>query len=1346
MAVIFKYLNAFNNFNLDPQVQQKLMVIIDQLLAILEPAHAYHNQLSDQLQPFYDQLIKNLSAKSDFVKTNEAWFLNLYHVFTKNKDINVAFINLVKSFVHELIEHKEQYKTAIDLNAYLAAFIKNSLTNNDNVLKDFFVAIFNNLKDLQVFDLLVDQFSLIGDPLNNSEKSQLIKQLDLVVKKIPHLEFYNDNLTKLLTLVKNNFAQFLQKDATSLKNFWTNDFNKLENWLNLLQILTSEDLDVGVIEQILSIVIPHIDLNKILKLLQPNTSETPSTTNESVNVSEILKQVFGVLNNLSKNKYLTDSTVQKIHHLISKIVEAVIANTSVKNYFVDTISKLILNVNLDAIIQLDEQQKTDLFNKIFERVYNDQNVQSLIVHLVQFIVENAVDYQNQTDIYGLINYVFAHHKETIKTDINQIIGSVLDDDVISEQLSYIVFNVVTKKCPDQILHQNFVDLQTLIKAISKNLTKTFIYQNILNNVLEICASSTDIHYIQDMIEQKTQSTKLFAQKILGFNSQTQYASMVADVLQILEITDLDVHVLTHGVIAVINEINFTELLKKPTDNPSPTTPAEHQPLSKVNEYYAYIHALLAYNLSTDAKNKGKQIVHTLVDVMQNKAMGENGFLSNMFDALSVQLANTLTTQVPLLEPLKADYEHLFASIFKNKDLITDLTNELKRFVDKFIDDANLYANINNLGSLISEIIKLNKTEVISSLKKIISKHLRPNSPIIQELSEAFVKTTKTALKLPELSKDDHDKIARLILVFVPHIFDLQIVNKTLDIGITFLQDNMHAIIDEDTNFKNLFDQHFVQKVKQPDFIAEAIELVKYDQLNLIDFLDVLLRLIPYEKYKEIFDPVLLKPTNNTSTTESNQNNKADPLTSVFKTIAYILKTDVLKQQDNVLKLKTTLKGLINKFLKSAPLSRYVIDVLQNKFTQTLVDKTGVSDTETRRFIQGAYSWFRDSALLQKILNSLIDDVFKYKNVYADLLMNKNYKEVLNNFISHNYEAHLKQDIFDFVVDFVISKPTTRYLALLMFNKLKLENTNEQDIETVAAFIVQVMKHIKEFDFLRKPIELIQDLFKEQKLATFDEVNIKKISDIISLYITSDTTQFAKILAHTTYVHNDDRKIHVIYVANLINLVFEKSPLTQYENLSADQPLYNGLHERNLVEKNFLNEIIAKGKPPEGITGSDPLGAITTLAEQMWKADEEFFRNNPNLTYLDESPYYRAMFRLTLTILWYAHETYFRGVTGGVWWNAFWGANGIGIVGKALSGKTAYGENRVWNNIFGDYSSNKSVYKFEQTYRDFDYIYFITCWRSKPHLRPEITTNYNHNKVNYIFESIKRGRPINRQKR
>ncbi|MCV3754093.1 GDSL-type esterase/lipase family protein [Ureaplasma zalophigenitalium] len=1343
--LIFKYINAFNHLTLEPSVQTKLLKIIDYLLAVLEPTHSYHNQLSDQLEVFYQQLIKNLSSNNQFIKTNESWFINVYNVLMKNQEINQALVNLMKNCLHEMIEHKSEYQSASDFNAYLSQFIQKNIANNKNAIKNFFVVIFNNLKNLQVFDLLIDQFPQIGDSLNATEKNELINYLDLVVKKIPELEFYKDNMDKLLELAQNNFAEFLDKNTTSLKNFWTTEFNQLNNWLNILQILTFEDLDVNVLENIFNIILPHIDVNKIINLLKSNT---PANTAEiqPTNISQTLDLVFKILNNLSKNKYLTDSTVQKMRHLISKIIEGVMANSSVKNYFVNSISKMILNINLDSIFQLNQQQKTDLFNKLFERVYNDPNVQGLIVHLAQFTIENAANYQNQTNLYGLINYVFANHKEVLQNDINQIIISVLNDDVFSEQLSYIVFNVVTKKQPDQILHQNFVDLQTLIKAISQNLTKTLVYQKILGNVLDLCASNADVHYLQAMIEQEVNATKLFTQKILGFDPQTQYAALVADTLQILEIADLDVNVLTHGVVAVINEINWSDLLNRPINNENqPSTPK--QPLSRVNDYYAYIHALLAYNLSPDAKNKGKQIVRTLVDVIQNKAMGENGFLINMFDVLSQQLANTITTQVPLLEPLKNDYQQLFAQIFQNKELVTDLTNELKRFVDKFIDDANLYAKVNGLGSLISEIIKLNKTEVISTLKKIISKHLRPNGSIIQALSEAFVKTTSVALKLPALSQDDHDKIARLITVFVPHIFDLQIVNKTLDEAIGFLQEHIHAIIDEDASFKDLFQQHFVEKVKQPAFIAEAIELVKYDQSNLIDFLDVLLRLIPYEKYKEIFDPVFLKTpdTTNEPNTSVPADNK-DPLTQVFKTIAYILKTDVLKQQDNVLKLKATLKGLINKFLKSEPLSHYVIDVLQNKFTKTLVNKTGVSDAETRRFIQGAYSWFRDSALLQKILNSLIDDVFKYKNIYADLLMDKNYKEVLNNFIGHNYEAHLKQDIFDFVVDFVVAKPTTRFLALLMFDKLKLQNTNENDIEIVANFIVQVMKHIKEFDFLRKPIELIQDLFKEQKLATFEEANLKKISDIISRYITSDKTQFAKILAHTTYVHNDSKKIHVIYVANLINLIFEKSPLVAYENLSAEQPLYNGLHERNLVEKSFISEIIAKGQPPEGITGSDPLGALTTLSENMWKADEEFFKANPQLTFLDESPYYRAMFRLTLTVLWYAHETYFRNVTGGIWWNAFWSANGIGIVGKALSGKTKYGENRVWNNIFGDYSSNKSVWRFEQSYRDFDFIYFISCWRSQQRLRPEITTQNNHNKVNYIFESIKRGRPINRQKR
>ncbi|MCV3743301.1 SGNH/GDSL hydrolase family protein [Ureaplasma sp. ES3154-GEN] len=1367
--VIFNYIKVFNNHSLNENVKTKLQTIVNNLLSILKTDHLYHEQLVNLLAPFYNQLITILGQKVPFIAEHKTWWISFYAQLMQNDAIWNSFSALVKKLFADYLDNKQAY-TQDSWQTLLSEFVKQNIQNDKNLIKDLIVQTLSNLKELNIYQFAIDQFTLIGDELDAPTQTTLINALEPVINKIPTLKIFNDGLDKVIELAQTNFMSFLNNDFSSLKTYWTNDFNTLTNWLNLLEVLTRDDLNIQDLNTIIHTLVSKISVQKIQDLVsQKVDSSATDEQTETLDINNVLGQIFKIINNLVKNQYFNESTKTKIHTLLTTLLNAVFENTNIKSYLATTISEFVLKLNLDSFITLTAVQKQDLVQKIIEQVYKNEHFKNLLTHFVQNLLSTQQDFKDKTDFWGLVNFWFTNQKTTIKEDINHLIQSIFNDDIISEQVSYFIFNIATYKAPEEIKHQNFVDLKALIKVIANNITRTSIYQDTLDALLNVFASSTDIVLVKNFIEKKIDASQLFVRKIFNYDENKEYADTVAKVLQILELNDLDVNIIATGAIALVNEIDWNRIFKNDsviklspenstsTENSSNVTTinqgTDPQPIAKVNNYYKYVKALFEFQLSNTAKDKGKEVVNKLVDVLQTKALSPGGFLTNLFKDLGIKLSSLIIQEIPLLSNLQTDFQDLFATLFNNQAMIVDLTDQLKYFVDKFIDDAQNYRSTNTFGQLVKEVLKLNKTEFIIKIKDVFKKHFVANSPIITKLSDVFVKTVKKLLNLPDLNEEDRSKIANIIKVFIPHVFDLEIISKTLDHFVNFLENNAEKMIDEEQNFTSLFKTNVLPEITKPEYLANVIELIKYDDSTLINFMDVLLKLIPYEQYKKMFDPILLKVTsiNNQDTVDQNETtNKPSPFALVLKTIAYVLKANVLKDQQNQNKLKETTKQLINKFLKSEHLSRYVIDVLQNKFTNLLVEKTGIASDETQRFISGAYSWFRDSEILQKILRLFIDDVFKYKDTYADLLLNNEPLNVINNFIDHNFEAHLKEDILNFVINFVTSNATTRYVAKIMFNKLKLEGTNENDIEIVANLIKQVMKHIRSFDFLIKPVEKIQSIFKEHKLATFQPDHLAEIASIVNKYITGDPMQFTKILSFTSHIDNDQSKIHVIYLANFINLIFEKSPLVNYDNLSTNQPLFFAMHRNNIQTKNFINEIIPHSTPPSElkITGANPLEAIKTFSYNMWKADENFWNRNRNLTYKDESPYHRAMFHITLAVLWFAHETYFRDVGAGVWWNAVWGANGVGIVGKNLSGgaTSGYAADRVWNDIFGDYSPTKSARSYEWGYRDFDYLYMITYWNSKRNLKNNIKVeNKNRNKVNYIFESMKRGRPASRQR-
>ncbi|EDT49613.1 conserved hypothetical protein [Ureaplasma urealyticum serovar 13 str. ATCC 33698] len=1343
--VYFNYLKALVEHNFSESAKTKLKEIVKLFVTdVMNDNHEDHfwkttsSFVSEKLS---DLLIKKVQALS----TQKNEYRQLINNLLSGNDFKQVVQNLVIEGFAKIINHQEQLKNAQDFGDLIQKIINIDDSWIKNQLKQLLNAIVKNVNltkatSTAIINSYLNYFEIKN--LSEENKNTLINIFDKILKQVPNLSYLQNIVDQSVDFLKTNIQALINNQ--SLKDDVWNDFiNKnvtdISALSNLLEIFKTNEITSSEWNQLITILVDHAPISKIEQIITSLASSSTISNKVQkqsikVQIDKIYTLIKKVLQSQALNKNHANTSVVKINEVIKTLIDRLFANEEIQILITNKLSNWIFSSNLANTLNIDSNQKDSLIKPIIEFIANSNELKDILKSITNSFVSHASDLANTNSFEELIAKLISLEQANLKNNLKNFVQKLFENKKVDELFARVIFKQVSpQKTYDQIQKAHKDKLIAFIKKIANNLTKFDLYNKLFDNLFN---SITKHENLTKLLSEQQDSLISFIKTIFDFSDPKQIVSLI-DVLKVSEITSNDY---IDVIKLILDEIDFNHFFNQTVENNS-SNPSNFQQNSNsskldINKYYIYVKTLFAHEMDSTTKEKLKTIINELTkQIVQNT---NQGLLNNLGTGLGQKLSNLIINGIPGLTSLKQEYKTLVQKVFTNQNLFEQIQNLIIYAINSLVDHKDEYKNHETFGQLLSAYINKNQTEIISKLKDAINKVISGSSSLIDDIATSFANTIKTYFKLENLSTDDTNKLKGFVDFVIKNIFNLEYVNDGLNKLITALSTNAVKIIDENADFATIMQSDVVSYLTSPQQIAKLFEIVKLDTNDaILNFLKVIFNHLPQDAYANLFGNKINISSNASS--NQNTNKSTTPQHNVLDYIKAILNSSYLKEQTTIAKIKHIFKELLTTISKSSQLNNYIGQLISNSFAQKLSDFTNVDKQYSEAFLKGSYQFIIGDEKLIKIIDEVVNDLVDHKDEYLKQIETNNQPSIniiLNMLIKRNVDKQ-KGDFVPFIKRLLTIDSSTQFMAQYIFRTLKLENTNAQDIKVIQTFVKELVSQVDQLDFVNLFIDKIFTLLKENGLDLFtNEEGIKKVNEAMKTFGLTETTNLLKIAKLV-----EPNKIRAETIGDLINLVFEKSPLAEdFESITQEKnPLYYGL--KNLKEDSLSGVLFASGKKKTGeaakVSEINMLDAIQHLVNKLWTARAEYAKKHPNLEYEQDNPYMRALVHLGIVMQWYVHETYFRNVSGGLWWTGSDSLSGEGRVYLLLKADMgAESEKRVRSMIMGNRGAMLWNTPKEWNYGKNDFLYMITYWKWRTNSR--FNDPKEKNKATFVFKALKRG--------
>ncbi|WP_038103391.1 hypothetical protein, partial [Ureaplasma diversum] len=450
------------------------------------------------------------------------------------------------------------------------------------------------------------------------------------------------------------------------------------------------------------------------------------------------------------------------------------------------------------------------------------------------------------------------------------------------------------------------------------------------------------------------------------------------------------------------------------------------------------------------------------------------------------------------------------------------------------------------------------------------------------------------------------------------------------------------------------------------------------------------------------------------------------------------------------KLIRTVEEVYTNLLNAPGIIEYLDSVFETKLAPVLAKAVGVDEKVAKDFLVGTWGFLRKDPNIWKMVKYLIAELINNHTFYSKDQY-KTFDQLLERVLDLN-PAYLVTTFKELVASFLRSESTTRFIAALMFKNLKLENITEEDYKTVHNLLVDLSHNLYRIDFINVFVHQLFVIFKEMQTGVFTKEGFKVVYEFMNAFMLKDPLQFLKI---EPLIGNKEHDIKPLHFVKFINLVFEKSPFTKYSQLSAEKnPLFFGLTK--IEQRNIWSDVfgsigghkgVSQPNNPylkkvtslqQGIKGApDPKAVVGKVVAKLWDAQKEYEIKHPT-TYIHENPFTSAIVRIGIAMLWYVHETYFKGSSPVTWWASWFVVTGERELYKLIhAGKGDQSEAVLNLSIFG--ARQNDIFNpppHHWNYAQHDFLYMVSNWHNNQDSKHIPGNKY----VDDIFLALKKGHP------
>ncbi|WP_042467816.1 GDSL-type esterase/lipase family protein [Ureaplasma urealyticum] len=1313
----WKYASALIKHNWSSKAKTKFKSIISLFI---------EQNLNSNQESFWTKLVQIIGTKVSNIIVEKISNLSSqktsYETLIKNLLNNANFKNAIKNFIVEgsskIIDNLDQLKDATSFGD----LVQKLITTNDTWLKSEIKKVLSvilkeaNLTN-ELAQVLINSYTSYFEITNLGEEQQskLKNVLTKVITNVSDLKFVDNLTTQLIKFLKENAKALIDNplnNQQALNKFINENIANEDALINLLEIFDNTNISVEEWNEFTQILIDYLPLNKILDITKRINQQNNQT---ALSVNQQITNVFVFIKKLLNSTHL-NNVKNKFDDVIKNAISNLLKNNNFKNFIATQLTNtLFSNTNLINTLGIVDT-KTTLIDPIINQLISSEELSNIIQTLITSIFEQKDQLKTLDSSNEFFTKLISLNTEKLKPNLKKIIQNTLKQDNVQELLVRVIFKQITpNKIYVSIKEESKHNLKSLISKFANRLEEFSSYNEIVNNLFTSLSNKDNW---TKLFSNNNNDLIAFAKTIFDYTNPQKIINLI-DVLKITSINDTDY---IQAFKTLLDEVDFSYFINK--KHQTNESNANSQNKLNINDYYKYVKALFNHELDETSKIKLKNIIKELT----TKVLSDQGtgFINNLANALSEKISNLITKAIPQLQSHQDAYKNLVKKIFTNQTLFNEVKELIVWVFNDFIDQKNTYKSIKTFGALFEKFIQTHEQEIQNKLIATFKKIFSEKNNLIDEISTTFIDSVKTYFNITNLTNGDNDKIKQFIKFVFNNIFELEYVKNSVNKLITTLKDNVKNLVDNNSDINTIMQTNVVSFISSPTEVAKLFQIIKLDTNNtILNFLKVILEKLPTTAYQKMFGTKIVLQDQTATVTTNKQEHQA------IEYIKAILNSSYLNDNAVLTKTKTIIKDLLTSFSKSTELTSYLSELIANSFAQKLSDVTKINLENSKKFLVGSYKFIVNDTKFVEIINNLIDNLLTQKSQYLDKLISSPL-DVINELIKTNI-ATQKNEFVPFIKRFLKTDSTSEFIAQFIIGTLKLENTNNNDINTIKKFINELVDNMHNLDFLNVFIDSMFNLMSKKGLDIFIKPN--EIAEFKKSMETFGLTDPMNLLKIAKQVNNNQIKGETI--GDLINLMFEKSPLTSYDKLNAnDHPLYYGL--KNLKEESLTSVIFGNGNKKEykGIERINELDAIQHLINQLWDAQKKYSDQHKNsMTYEQDNPYMRSLIHLGIVLQWYVHETYFRNTTGGFWW---WGAasnswSGEGEVFLLLKADKNFSEAKVNQMIMGNRSPWLWSAPSYWSYTKNDFLFMITYWK-----KHKTSRHTKKPMVDDIFESLKRG--------
>ncbi|MCU4117186.1 SGNH/GDSL hydrolase family protein [Mycoplasma zalophi] len=1383
------------------------------------------------------------TSDSDAETTNEAqennqskiidWIFNVAKLASgsldNSNDQNINNINEVVLFVAKEYVQKQLNLSNIDILSsdsqdILKTIILSTLNLNEfkgltnKVLSNFFITQdYNNSEDIyklvnklvktNISNISGDAEKIIHEIVNLNQQDHNLSALIINIietkleKEIPQeiklaLQNIIERATKEInrTTFVNKLFNILKEVLTTNEIFDTNNqFNKeilnsisdkLQNETNLKSLFSNAN-----IQHILNNLLIQNNLDKnieeIIKVYkwfrfndfsksteensEENTEDDSTNTQNSVNfdlITKILKSANGILQE-NNNETLK----QNIKKLLKEIAKVEITEAD--------FSKVV-----------NGKENADKLKNLLTKVVDYTSLDKMLDTILIKYLDKTYDLSSANNINEIIKQYLSKAKDGILDNIKEFINELIDTD--KDLLDEFIINAIDKQLINKLTDQNKQTIKNISARIFKFIKENESYKDILGHLID---ALKEIDFIKDgqidsELIKDTIAKKFNFETILSLVTKENASSLLNNLFN----NDSSVNDIVELYKTLRSNINFSS---KTTDNQANNS--EHsnnegnsQQTNKSSLFDFIAKVLKTLNGSLSDENVSSRVSQTISKILKYEL--------EKFDAQEFNINGIFKIET---------INNVLHSIGNSVQLEETVSKIVKHYLH--VSDSDIQ-NANNLNDVIKAIIKSNLEELKTSLINILSFGVSENNnenfiakDIFNYLNKTYnLEFTETSAEATSFisvvskaidtltNKDYFKTLFNSILdqvvdldFFVNNEFNANLLLSLLEKILTKTQWNTILTKEFGKDFINIL-------IEDKDLTADTDQINEQQSekiFNLYKFIKKLILNIQNQASSENSNNADSSSANTTSEQQNTQKyrNIEDLILKIFMSFNNSLEGAEHGDQ----KLKIIQKAL-HKIIKDVAVN---IDL-----SSIIASNPNINKEEIQKLLGELVSY----KSVETFTNKIAEDILK-----TDIKSWKEYKnendfklpKLISLIIEHEKDAIIKL-LKGTLTEFFKKKENADNVTKLIFKFMKLENTNDQDINLLSGVLQKLVPKLLNNDWFNKKILLRSFWWLSKKALEFKiEQPTKWISDafakVMSVIGEGDIGVILDFVGDEA-----QHAITSLEFTQLINLFFEKS---NFE----DSLLYNGLRNLNTdpdktkrTNKKDLDNMVGNSvweaigkliaiKPkaapvpsdenPEYMVSSDKTAldildkVYKTISKVYWQ--QKLPEDAAGYSQRRQNFAYKALYRVYTTVNYAVFQMYFRETTDSEreqkfirWWFGSTGNppilwilledNVLGVKRLNKTLKASFESPRdIWPirnelNVYAHYLkanfTERDYYANEQNYKPDDIIYILTTsefpdndpnkskYSSDVKFGPQINKGKPLSKKEYVLWTIREG--------